>query len=64
LSSDEQKGKDFAAARMATGASELRDMVIDAWRTSADAVVGNPHVKVRDVEAGKMVPIGEMKGRD
>jgi hypothetical protein len=49
---------------MAAAASELRDMVIEAWRTSGDAAVGYPHVKVRDVEARKVVPIVEMKGRD
>jgi hypothetical protein len=32
--------------------------------TSADAAVGYPHVKVRDVEVRKVVPIAELKGRD
>jgi hypothetical protein len=45
FSGDDPKGKDFATERMAAAASELHDMVIDAWRTSADAVVGYPHVK-------------------
>jgi hypothetical protein len=39
-------------------------MVIEAWRTSADAAVGYPKVAVRDVEAGKVVPIADLKGRD
>jgi hypothetical protein len=64
FSGDDPKGKDFAAERMAAAASELRDLVIEAWRTSADAAVGYPKVKVRDVEAGKVIPIAEMKGRD
>jgi len=64
FSGDDPKGKDFAAERMAAAAPELRDMVMDAWRTSADAAVGYPHVKVRDVEAGKVIPIAELKGRD
>jgi hypothetical protein len=64
FSGDDLKGKDFAAERMAAAASELRDMVMEAWRTSADAAVGYPHVQVRDVEAGKVVPIGELKARD
>jgi hypothetical protein len=42
----------------------LRDMVIDAWRSSADAAVGYPHVNVRDVETGKVIPIAELKGCD
>jgi hypothetical protein len=37
---DEPKGKEFAAERIAAAVSELRDMIIDAWRTSADASVG------------------------
>jgi hypothetical protein len=64
FSGDDPKGKDFAAERMAAAASELRDMVIDAWRTSGDAAVGYPKVTVRDVEAGKVIPIAELKGRD
>ncbi|HEV2545758.1 MAG TPA: hypothetical protein VGU20_00315 [Stellaceae bacterium] len=58
------KGKEFGAQRMAAAVSELRDLVIEAWRTSSEAAVGYPRVKVRDVEAGKVIPIAEMKGRD
>jgi hypothetical protein len=61
---DDPKGKEFAAERLAAAVSELRDMVIDAWRTSGDAGVGYPHVKVRDVEAGAVVPLPELKGSD
>jgi hypothetical protein len=64
FSGDDPKGKEFAAERMAAAASELRDMIIDAWRTSADAAVGYPKVMVRDVEAGTVIPIAELKGRD
>jgi hypothetical protein len=64
FSGDDPKGKEFAAERMAAAVSELRDIVINAWRTSADSAVGYPHVKVGDVEAGKVMPIAEMKGRD
>jgi hypothetical protein len=39
--------KDFAAKRMAAAASELSDLVVEAWRTSADAAVGYPKVKAR-----------------
>jgi hypothetical protein len=56
-------GKDFATERMAAATIELRDMTVDAWR-SADAAVGYPHVKMRDVEAGKVMQIAELKGRD
>lgn len=64
FSGDDPRGKDFAAERLAAAASELRDMVVDAWRSSEDAVVGYPHVEVRDVEAGKVVPLAELKGAD
>jgi hypothetical protein len=64
FSGDDPKGKVFAAERMAAASAELRDMVIDAWRTSAAAAVGYPKVKVREVEASKVIPIAEFKGRD
>src|SRR5262249_17813255 len=64
FSDGDPKGKDFAAERMAAAASELRDLVNEAWRTSADAAVGYPKVKVRDVEAGKVIPLAELKGQD
>jgi hypothetical protein len=47
FSDGDPKGKGFEAERMAVAASELRDLVIDAWRASADTAVGYPHVKVR-----------------
>ena len=50
------RGVDFADARLAAGASELRDMIVDAWRASAKTKVGYPGVSLRDVEAGKVDP--------
>ena len=35
------------------GASSVRDMVVDAWRTSADTNVGYPMISLRDIETGK-----------
>ena len=64
FSGSDPKGTNFAAERLAAGVSELRDMIVDAWRASQDAVVGYPQVKVRDVEAGKVMPLAELKGRD
>ena len=58
------EGREFVAERLAAAAAELRDMVVDAWRASPDATVGYPNVKLRDVEAGKVLPIEELKGRD
>jgi hypothetical protein len=45
-------GKAFAAARLAAGVDELRDMAIDAWRASGDAKVGFQGISVKDAEAG------------
>ena len=46
------RGSAFAAERLAAGASELRDLVVDAWNASAKATVGYPATPVSDVEAG------------
>jgi hypothetical protein len=64
FSGDDPKGKDYATERMTAASAELRDLVTDAWRASTDTAVGYPHVKVRDVEAGKVIPIAELKGQD
>jgi hypothetical protein len=41
---------------MAAGASELRDLIVEAWLQSDEETIGNPAVKVKDVESGKVVP--------
>ena len=46
------EGTEFAAARLGAGAAELRDMIVDAWRSSATWVVGFPLIKVQDIESG------------
>ena len=45
----------LVTARLAAGASELRDEVVMAWRQSAEIGVGYPVVKVGDVVAGGVV---------
>jgi hypothetical protein len=50
----DQRGIDFATARLATGAQFIGDMIYDAWLASADATVGYPMVNVRDIETGKV----------
>ncbi|MBV8281753.1 MAG: S1/P1 Nuclease [Candidatus Eremiobacteraeota bacterium] len=45
-------GVDFVAGRLAFGASELRDLIVDAWEESEDQSVGYPPKRVRDVESG------------
>jgi hypothetical protein len=61
---DAAAGKAFAAERLAAAVAELRDLILDAWRASIDVEVGYPPVPVRDVEAGKVVPLKELVGLD
>lgn len=46
------EARTFAAARLAAAAGELRDLIVDAWRASADAKVGFTQVSVKAAEAG------------
>jgi hypothetical protein len=48
--------KALVIERLAAGAAEMRDLIVDAWNASADAKVGYPGVPVRDYESGKTVP--------
>ncbi len=58
------RGREFAAARLAAGASAMRDLVLDAWHASATSKVGWPAVGVADVEAGKVDPYDSLYGAD
>jgi hypothetical protein len=59
------KGVAFVTARVAAGASELRDEIILAWRASADGKVGyQPEVSAPDVESGKIDPYESLYGDD
>jgi hypothetical protein len=58
------EGKSFAAARVAAGAAELRDLIVDAWRASESAKIGFPQVSVSDVEAGHADALGPLMGED
>jgi hypothetical protein len=58
------EGKSFAAARVAAGAAELRDMIVDAWHASAEARVGYPPLSVSDIESGKVDALGALQGDD
>jgi hypothetical protein len=42
--------------RLAAGAAEMRNLVVEAWLASADSTVGYPAVKVRDIESGAVAP--------
>jgi hypothetical protein len=54
----------FTTDRVAAGADALRDLVVDAWRESADGAVGYPKFSVKDAESGKPVPMGVLYGDD
>lgn len=64
LAAGDRRGIDFAAGRLAAGAAELRDLIVEAWRASADAEVGWKPVKVSDVEAGRVDPYEALWGVD
>lgn len=55
LAAGDPRGGAFATERVAAGASELRDLIVMAWRASAQGEVGwKPAYKVSDIEAGKV----------
>lgn len=58
------RGVAFARARLSAGASELRDLIVEAWRASGQARVGWPQVSVADVEAGAADPFESLFGVD
>jgi hypothetical protein len=54
----------FTAKRLAAATAELRDLIVDAWRRSAEVSVGYPAIPVRDIESGKVNPLGSLQGLD
>lgn len=64
FTTDVPAGRAFAQRQMAVGASELRDLIVEAWRSSATAEVGWRPVKVQDVEAGTVDPYESLRGVD
>jgi hypothetical protein len=59
------RGVAFVDARLAAGAAELRDMVVDAWTLSAKGTIGyRPEISVADVESGKADPWNDLYGKD
>jgi hypothetical protein len=42
--------------RLAAGAAEMRDLIVEAWIASDDQKIGYPGVSVRDIESGAVVP--------
>lgn len=58
------RGAAFVNSRLGAGAAELRDLIVIAWRASADVSIGWPAVKVAEVEAGTVDPWAAMIGED
>ena len=48
------RGIAFTAARLAVGATAVRDMLVDAWLDSAHVGVGDPMVPMSDILSGKV----------
>ena len=57
-------GKVFVSKRLAAGVAELRDMIADAWRRSADVSVGSPPIPVDDIESGETNAFDSLRGTD
>lgn len=61
---DPVRGKAFAAARLAAGADELRDLVVRAWTASAEGQVGYPPITVQQVVRDGIDPYDALYGLD
>lgn len=64
LQRGDPRGPAFARDQLARGASELRDMIAEAWLASADHAVGWKPVKPADVAAGRADPYPSLYGMD
>ena len=58
------RGPAFATVQLARGASELRDMIVEAWASSATHPVGWRPVLPADVAAGRVDPFPALYGTD
>lgn len=56
--------KTFTTQRLAAGASEVRDLIEDAWKASATASVGYPNINVAAIESGKVILTRDSYGSD
>lgn len=64
LAEGDGRGVAFVLTQTAAGASELRDLIVEAWRDSADSQVGWRPVKVADVVAGEVDPFDSLYSTD
>jgi hypothetical protein len=64
LAPGDPRGTALAVRQLAVGASELRDVVVEAWRASATRNVGWRPVAVQDVVSGRVDPYPALYGID
>jgi hypothetical protein len=64
LKPGDPRGVALATERLGLAASELRDLVVEAWRSAGTSEAGWPSVKVVDVEAGRVDPFESLYGAD
>jgi len=64
LNPGDPRGPALATQQIAVGASELRDLTVEAWRAGGKQAVGWKPVAVSDVEAGKVDPYPAVYGID
>lgn len=64
MAKGDPRGTAMAAERMAAGASEFRDVIVEAWRASANVKIGWRPIAVQDVLAGKVDPYPALRGVD
>jgi hypothetical protein len=64
LAPGDPRGTALATRQMAVGAGELRDLIVEAWRSAGRHTVGYKPVAVADVEAGKVDPYPALYGID
>jgi len=61
---DSVSARAFVARRLAAATSELRDLIVAAWRRSGEISVGSPAIAVRDIESGKTNAYDALRGTD
>jgi hypothetical protein len=60
----DQRGRAFVIDRLAAGATQLRNLYVEAWRASATAAPGWPRVNVADVERSGEDVYDSIYGKD
>jgi hypothetical protein len=65
LNAADPRAKAFVDARLAAGATQLRDMVVQAWNASATGKIGyRPEITVDDIVSGRADPWNDLYGKD